>query len=272
MSECTAEYCGKELADGIYLCHTHASRLETALADIPAVWEDLRCTVARLDRAASSPGGGGAHQSSRPPVNLDAMDQAQSLRVLLSGWSSYLPILRPIHAEPPAHASLLADNMNTVRHCDWAGDLLRELLDALRECRFAMDRAADRISVGRCGALLGDATECPGTLRAIVGATTARCRDCGGSMDVRQRQQWAISEAWHVWGFLPDIVRWLALSGHARIDIEKAKKWVQRGKLDPTACDVASRRHLFTPAAVMATYRETPTGRRAEVGENSLVA
>lgn len=264
---CRAAACEKPLANGITLCHEHTTQLEEALREVPASWQNIYVSACKLDVGAGSVGGMGGEASGSEPANLDALDKAQTLEVVLRGWAGHLSVVSPRFTTPQIATRLFAQ-LPWIRRQDWAGDLLQELRDALNACNYATDRAADRISLGPCGAPVnGGASECTGTITAISGATTARCRDCGGTISVHERQAWAISEAWHVRAFLPDIVRWLARSGHARIDVEKAKKWVQRGKLQPVACDMATRRHLFTPASVLAVYRETPIGRKTTAGQ-----
>jgi len=241
-------------AQGVTLCHRCVTELEADLRDAPFVWNDIQTTGARLDVGAASVGSSG-HKAPRPAANLDALDKAQTLRVVLGGWASQLPQLHPAN-DPVKTALWLITQMPEIRKQSWAGDLKQELRDALNACRWATDRAADRISLGQCS------TECPGIMTAIVGGRVAKCRLCESVDDVRARQQWIIAEAWHVMAFLPDIVRWLRGSGHAKIDVNKANVWVHRGKLEPIACDVDTKRPMYTPADVLATYRATPTGRR----------
>lgn len=254
-------------APGVTLCHTCATELEEDLKAAAFLWGDIQTTCARLDVGTATVGSSG-YKEPQPAVNLDALDKAQTLRVVLGGWASHLPQLHPA-GDPMRTALWLITQMKEIRRQDWAGDFKQELRAALNDCRYSTDRAAERLSLGPC--LDG----CPGIMTAIVGARTARCRLCGVTGNVRAMQQWIIAEAWHVTGFLPDVVRWLAKSGHARIDVEKVKKWVQRGTLEAVACDTETRRALFTPADVIATYKTTPTGRRhfdAQEKRSGLVA
>ena len=225
MTVCTT--CEKPTPDGVTLCHDDTARLEQDLAELDSVWEDLQTTVARLDRGAASVGGGGGG-GSRPPVNLDALDKAQQLRVVLTGWAQLLPGLRPT-GEPPAVASWLLSRVREIRKQDWAGDLQTELRDALNACRLATDRAAERIRLGPCadGAA---GFPCQGTMTAIKGASTGRCRTCGATCDVREWQQWMIREAWAASGALPVILRALKEYG-LRITPKDAENWAARGKL-----------------------------------------
>ena len=241
-------------AQGVTLCHNCTTYLEADLRAAAFLWGDIQTTCARLDVGAASVGSSG-HKAAQPAANLDALDKAQTLRVVLGGWASHLATLHPA-GDPVKTALWLLTQITEIRKQDWAGDLKQELRDAVNACRLSTDRAAERISLGQCS------TECPGIMTAIVGSRVARCRECGGTASVSERQQWIIAEAWHVATFLPHVVRALSQGGHAKVDIRKADVWVHRGKLEPVACDVASRRALYTAADVLNTYLDTPTGRR----------
>lgn len=254
--------CEAPLRDGFTLCHDCTTPLEQDLRAVAGVWADIMVTSARMDVGARQVGGG-SHAGSRPPANLDAMDKAQTLRVRLSGWASQLPTIGPF-GEPPVIAKWLLSQIPLIRKQEWAATLKEELHEAVNECRYATDRAAERVSLGECGNVI-DGEPCFGTMMSIVGGKIAKCRTCGAKDATHERQQWLISEAWHVQAFLPDIARWLTTSGHARIDIKKARNWVNAGKLEPDACDLDTRRELYTPAAVIAAYRETPTGKREQL-------
>lgn len=250
---CTATNCDTQPGDGITLCHEHTSDLERNLAEVDSVWEDLQVTVARLDVGGRSVGSAGT-TTSKPPVNLDASDKAQTLEAVLSGWHSVM--IEGPKLEATVTASLLLANVPWIRKQDWAGDLYDELDAALEACRRATDRAADRITLGACGNTFED-VECPGTMITTVGGRYGRCRTCGATCDAQERQRWIIGEAWHVAAPLPVILRWLESSGHARIKVKRARAWVYAGKLAPVA------EGMFTPAAVLAAHRTTPSGRMA---------
>lgn len=240
-------------AQGITLCHHCVQELETDLRSVPEIWGDLQTTAARQDVGAQSHGTTG-HSTPSEPCNFNALDKGQTLGTILTGWAQHLDPTQ--HGTPEQMAGYLTLNLKDIRRQEWAGILKDELREALNECRRATDRAADRISLGRCVA------GCPGIMTAIVGARTARCKLCGTTGDARALQRWIIAEAWHVAAYLPLILRALKQGGHAAVKIDTADKWVERKKLEPVACDVASRRCLYTAADVLNTYHETPTGRR----------
>lgn len=249
MTSNCAIHADTETADGIHLCQTCTNQLEQDLSEVDSVWEDLQTTIARLDKGASSIGGGPA--GSCPPVNLDALDKGQTLRVVLGGWASCLPVLTAA-GEPPRLASHLLSHLRIVVGQEWVGDLAMELRDALNACRLATDRAAERVTLGPCGST-DDGAGCPGVLSMRQGERIARCRTCGATIDARERQQWMISEAWHVHRPLPQIIRALAQVGIV-IKIKSARNWVTAGKLVPSAVDPMTGQNLFTPADVKAAY------------------
>ncbi|ASN20690.1 hypothetical protein [Arthrobacter sp. YN] len=76
-----------------------------------------------------------------------------------------------------------------------------------------------------------------------------------------------IASAWHITEPLPHILRALKHSHHLSIPLNRVERWVDRGKLQPTAR--TKRGNLFTPAAVIEAYRGTPTGKR-DTRMNSL--
>jgi hypothetical protein len=228
MSNCGA--CTGET--NIKLCHDHTTRIEQDLAETDNVIGELRTTMSRQDKGADSIGGGGP-AGSRPPINLDALDRYEQLREVLTGWATqlegraYLVLVRTEDV-----ASYLLANIEKVRLAEWAYELLDELAQAMTEARRATDRAADKISLGICGAWF-EGIRCTDTITAIVGATLGRCRTCGTTVDARERQEDLIGQAWHVRGTLPEILRALKAHGSVNIPLERAKKWVQRGQLVP---------------------------------------
>lgn len=228
MEECGACTGG----NNVKLCHDHTTRIEQDLAETESVIHDLRVTMARLDKGADSIGGGGP-SGSRPPINLDALDRYEQLRAVLTGWATqlegraYLVLVRTEDV-----ATYLFSNIEKVRLAEWAYDLLDELAQAMADARRATDRAADRISLGSCQASF-EGIRCTDTVTAVTGAAFARCRTCGNSVNVREHQDAMIGQAWHVRGDLPEILRALKAHGSINIPLERAKKWVQRGKLIP---------------------------------------
>lgn len=288
MSACLVD--GKTTGDGMRLCFDCTEQVEYDLAEVSGVLEDLGAVVTRKTKGAPTVGGG---STTNPlPLDLDAMGKGRELANLLFSW--YQMILEPFEAareaeldriakmpaedrpEPPEWpgcdrcmipgdlSDWLRNHIDHIRKQDWAPDMKREVRDAINTCRQASDRAAGRITLGACGNSL-DGIDCPGTMTATEGHREGRCRTCGATCNAQDRQLWLISEAWHVLDTLPNICGYLKTSKLLDLNYERAKKWAQRDKLAAELCDVATKVQLYTPAAVMAAYRNTPTGRRTTV-------
>ena len=230
---CTATGCDKELASGIHLCHQDTTRLEEALRDVPAACSNIHTTACKLDVGAGSVGGTGCAASGSEPANLDALDKAQTLSVILGGWASHLPVLQPT-GDAPAVAGWLVAQLDRIRRQDWAGDFLQELRDALNDCNRATDRAGQRVFAGMCPTQ-NEATVCGEPLYALTGRPYIICRTCGQEWDVTDWRERALTAAELHTGTAAEISRMLSdpVTREA-LPQTRIRQWVRRGKL--TAC------------------------------------
>ena len=250
----TCGTCPKTTGDGMHLCHDCTQTLAHHLAGLTATIAELRTTMARQDTGTPSVGSGST--TPQPAINLDALEAYEQLREVTVGWAVALQGRAFYWLTVTEDAgTYLHQNLDLVRRQDWAPDLARELAAAIKQAVQVTDRAADKISLGRCQTIT-EGIRCPDTVTAIQGHTTGRCRTCGTTVDVHQHQQWLITEAWHVQAPLPAILRALKHSGHLNIPITRAENWVARGKLAPV------RDKLYTPAAVMEAHKNSRAGKR----------
>lgn len=239
----------------VKFCHDHTTRIEQDLAEVDNVIANLRVSIARQDKGAQSVGGGGP-SGSKPPLSLDALDKYEQLREVLTGWAiqlegrTYLILVKTEDV-----ASYLFSRIEKVRLAEWAYELLDELGEAMEAARRATDRAADKISAGRCQTVI-NGERCPDEVTAIVGQTHARCRTCGATVDIHERQQQLLADAWHVRAPLPQILRALKHGKHATLPMTRVEWWIKKGKLSP------AEGNLYTAAAVMHAYWQTPSGRK----------
>ena len=224
--------CETPTPDGIHLCPPHLQNLEYQLAEIPDLWEDFQTTLSRQDVQPSNGGGGKA--GSTPPANLDAMDKAQQLRVVLRGWANTLPHQAPM-GDPPRLAAHLLTHMATIVKQDWAAVLLQELTDATRDCRKATDRAANRVFAGMC----------PNDNTAVFttpGRIMARCRTCSEEWDVTEWRVRALHYAGTTEGTPAELSRALSdpITGEA-LPAGTIRQWVNRGRLTPIGTNTLGR-------------------------------
>lgn len=264
MTTCTV-HTDQPTADGIHLCHACMLRLEQDLAEIGSVWDDLQITMAKLDRG--SPRLSSPRPQAAAPVNLGALDAAAELTRVLAAWGSCLPARMPT-GDAPRHASHLLGQLGDLRRMEWAGDFAAELHRALSWCRAVTDRAAERVTLGPCGAI-SDGVECQGTMVAQIGGREARCRVCGATLDARERIRWLVSEAWHVLLPLPEVIRALESVG-VQVKLKTARHWASVGKLEGTIG--ADGTVLYSPAAVKAVADRSRPRNKAPVKKSDTAA
>lgn len=246
--------CRAEIADGMHLCSRHIQELETHLANVADVWVNLQDTISLQ---ATTPGGPGGAVGTKPPINLHALDIAETLTAVLKGWGEQFTDVTGLSA--PHIAARLHQHRAQLPRWELAGEFLLELREAVVDAVHATDRGLERIEYGHC--------RCGGIIRGTAGARTAYCRECRDPYDVASLQAWRASNAWGITAPLPDILRALSTAGYANLNIKKVRAWVYAGKLTAEVCDVETRRELFTPGAVLYAYRQTPAGRKSTNGQ-----
>ena len=236
----TCTHCGGTTADGIYLDDPCEQALWDILGQIPDTLTDAQDTIARLDtrqntgRASATPG---------TPINLEASERVTELNGLLVSWSQ---MLHEATGEPgDAGADYLRANLRHITHHDWAGDMLSELQHAHRRVLQAIDTAPDWRTYGPC-----HIEGCPGLIRGQVGDVLARCRTCHEPYDATELRDNALANAWEESAPLASVIRALNATG-IKIKYDRAKKWVERGKLAPD--DHGN----FTMAQVIEVLRKT---------------
>lgn len=246
--------CTASIPDEYTLCWDHTAAIQKNLAELDSTIIELRTTMARQDVGTSSLGSGST--TAQPAVNLDALDAYEQLREVVIGWSVALQgrafywLVRTEEA-----GSYLLTNLDLVARQDWAPDLASELADAVRRAVQVTDRAADKISLGRCQTIISG-ERCPDTVTAIQGQTHGRCRTCGATVDILEYQSQLLADAWHVQAPLPKILRALKQGNHATLPKSRVEWWIKKGTLAP------AEGNLYTAAAVMRAYWQTPSGRK----------
>lgn len=255
MTECTAT-CEAATPDGIHLCPKHAQQLTDCLREVPGTWSDILTSARKLDVGAGSVGGGGGKASSQEPVNLDALDKARTLEVILRGWAEQVSVVAPSFTPPQIAARLYRQQAWILRQ-EWAGDLLQELRDALNDCNRATDRAGQRVFAGMCPTE-HDGNVCGQPLYALTGRPYARCRECQQEWDVSDWRERALAAAEYQHGTAAEISRMLS-DPVTREALPQAtiRQWARRGKLEAAWCQVADRRNVYRVSDVRDLWAAT---------------
>jgi hypothetical protein len=260
--------CTAETPDGYTICWDHTTPLQQHLAELNPTIQELRTTMARQDVGAPTVGSGST--TAQPALNLEALEAYEQLRAVLIGWAVQLQG-RAFYwiATTEEAGTYLYANLDLVRRQDWAADLATELAQAVRGAVQATDRAADKISLGRCTTIIEGET-CPDMLTAIQGQTHARCRTCGNTVDILEHQYQRIQHAGHVRAPLGKLVRALRISGHLPgVSLKQVENWVARRRLGP----VIPFKSLYTAADIMDAYeavQEYKAGMAAIIAQKKL--
>lgn len=222
MSICTSPGCATPTADGIYLCDPHEGDLWRLLGQIPDTLADAEDTVARLDarrdigRSGATPGA---------PINLEASQRVGEVTELLVSWSRLL--YDATGEAGDAGADYLRAHLREIVRHDWAGDMLSELGRAHRRLVAAVDVPPDWRTYGPC-----HIEDCGGLIRGKAGDVLARCRACGEPYDATELRDNLLDNSRHQPATLAAVVRALNSAG-VKIRHDRARKWVERGKLVP---------------------------------------
>jgi hypothetical protein len=227
--------CGAETSTGIFLCHACSTRLEQLLCELDSIVEDLVSAIPRAsltanygERVASS---GSLHAPL--PINDTALDAKIALdKYLMRTCLELAKVAGPLsRRDSSGLASYLLTHMGSLRTQEWAGDVEGELGKLLKKCQQANQPIGERINVGACGSVFNEVT-CDNPLNPLKNQESIRCRVCGTTWDVRERQRDAIGAAWTHSATPPVIMRALAEYG-MYIRPDSFKNWVKLGHLAP---------------------------------------
>lgn len=228
MTPCPVPSCDRPRHPGWVVCRPCVSGLEAALAEIPALQDELDTQTARQ---ASRDHGPVATAAERPlPYDPRAAERSWLLRNTLTGW---IRDLEPdVNAQPadtlPAMARwLLARLGDLVVHP--AGDeAVAEIRYAVTQAWRVVDNPPERVFLGVC--------ECGTELWAPMDATLVRCRGCETEHDPADLRDGLLSKvAGHlVTGpeFAGYAVRYLGVSPRHQDRLEASvRTWASRGRV-----------------------------------------
>lgn len=240
---CPVDECTRPSHDGWTICTHHSWTLERDLGDIPALAEQLDITVSRQTASGAR---NGARSTERPlAFNYGASEAMYALRNTLVGW---VRDLDPAGADWPADtvpalAMWLLARMGRLRTHPAAEEVVGEVCAAVRECWRAIDRAAERMYAGQCGAA-GPEGECVEPLYARPDRAAVDCRACGATHLIEERRAKILAELADRLLTAREIARLAAWSGE-HPDTARTEKllsvWVARKRLAPHGVDLHGR-------------------------------
>lgn len=245
----TCTRCTAPTAEGIHLCAIDANTLRDVLSQIPDALDMARDTIARLDKVTADSGRGSSEPKS--PINLEASKRAALLHEQTVSWARLLlevddPTMREV--SPVAYLRM---SVHVIIRQDWAGDMLDELKDSLRDVMQAVDVPPERVELGPCGD-----PDCLGIIVGQMGQRNgkkmvdgpAKCRECGARYDGRDVYANLAAKAWHHWCTLAEAVM-LVKSIPGAPSRATIYRWAQGHKLWRT---VGIGEDRFCPAQIVA--------------------
>lgn len=237
---CTVPSCSNPAGDG-YVCRGCISGLEQALAETPALLDELMVTRTRERAAAVTSGARGTERAL--PVHPHAADLARDMHQVLGSWALLLAEERPEWTLPRDDTADLSRwllcRLETIR-CHVAGG---ECVDEVRRLRGrvmrTIDNPPDRAFIGPCSAGDPDSDHvCPTHLYAVVGMPHATCPTCDTTHDVATRREHMLREAEDTLVTASEAAAALAAwtstdddRAHKRL-VDRIRRWADRERLE----------------------------------------
>lgn len=210
--------CGRPTREVRLLCDHHVWEVEQALAEMPALLDELQNTFTKQTRMTDGKSGDKPTKGKiRPlPYDVRASDALERIRVVLVGWVMDLYDSSGIHGpacQSCSHSSCLAirwhvlppdtlrgmarwllSRLNDIARHSAADDIWEEITDAVTHGWQAVDRAATktRFIVGPCPERSpADGASCPGEVWAYIPTSEDRkarlsCAECDTTWETHQ--------------------------------------------------------------------------------------
>lgn len=178
------------------LCEHCLWTLEQALAELPALLDELSTTLSR-QAVMTERSDGGRSAETPVPFHVEASAKLDDLRVFLVGWVR--AIAEDNGDDLPADSlramgRWLMARLDIIAQHPAADDIWDEIVSATREAWRIVDRAANRtrFQVGPCPEVAEeDGAACPGEVWAFIptheaSAARLECRSCGTRWETHQ--------------------------------------------------------------------------------------
>lgn len=230
--------CGRPISDTGRLCWTCTRDLELHLAELPALLGEIQTTRLRQANTGSGTGSRATVEGydqlpdSRPDERLD------ELRTHLAGWARI--VVEGTGAAWPADtvaavSRFLFGHLTYLRGHEAAWEAHSDICGAIRRLRQTLDRPAERIYAGPCGAEL-EVGRCPEHLSTTRGARRITCRGCGAVYDSAAQQQWCLEAAEDQLAHASLLARAVSNLGKP-LRVTTVWKWASRGLIVDHGCD-----------------------------------
>lgn len=219
------------------LCPGCIHHLEQALAEIPAIVDDLETTLTRQGATGQRDGG---RSATKPlPFDLTASGLLHELHRLLAGWVNEVRCSSdrlPRDAGTATLARWLQTRLPRLAQYPAATELADDIHRVVERSKWVIDRRPDRWYAGPCltaGCVEPDVHGRPRPTDLFVQPKAKRvlCRRCGASYDVAERRALLLAAAEDVLATATEIAR--AVTSLAGVTVRAARvwQWAHRGRL-----------------------------------------
>lgn len=196
MSQECSTGCGRPMRDTRQLCDQCVWVLERALAEMPALLDELSTTLTR-QAVMSERSDGGRSAETPVPFHVEASDKLDDLRTFLVGWVRDIAETYEQDYPPDtlrAMSRWLLARLDIIAQHSAASDIWDEIVGVTRDAWRLVDRAANRtrFEVGPCPEVAEeDGAQCPGEVWAFIpthesSAARLECRSCGTRWETHQ--------------------------------------------------------------------------------------
>lgn len=203
-------FCTADVTNGLGLCERCQQTLSVSLVNVAAFYSDaIRIQPGQRVKVR------GAYQSAPPPPVIPDPDPVSrttdEVDVIVVGWVRNLEDDRPNLSRCPAGTVLacgwLEAHVKTIATLEWAGEVVREMLDCEKQLQRLIDRSDTGWYAGVCGNEIGRewigedddaevvALNCERNLYGTMGTSWVRCPECGRTWDAGKRREVMIAEA-----------------------------------------------------------------------------
>lgn len=231
----TCPSCGCHQPSGL-LCSEDTAALETMLAAVPELVEQLQVAIGRQARIGTTGKGGLARE--RSPLNFGALAVRDALLVELALWG---------------------DDIDAIRRHPQAAEIVSGVGKAVKDAYRAIDRTQDRKYLGTCLYEEGGAT-CHAELWARPGAHQVTCSQCDCTHDVGERRDWLLRQAEDMIVTPREAARYIGEVGGITVGHQRIRNYLDRGHIAtrPTH-DSVKRLRLGDLLAVLSDEAERKT-------------
>lgn len=208
MSAAVCPSCGCSQPNGL-LCHDDTAAVETMLAAVPQLIDQLEITISKQAKIATGgkAGKGSAHE--RSSVNWGVAAVRDSLLVELAFWG---------------------DDIDAIRRHPQAADIVSGIGRAIKDAYSAIDRMRDRKYLGRCNHKI-DGLHCHEELWVKPGAKEVRCRACRYEHNVAERREDMLDMAEDMIVTPREASQYIGEVGGISVGHQRIRNYLDRGRI-----------------------------------------